>query len=72
MWDPLFLHSLFFVCLFVALGFELSASHLLGRHSYCFRHSTSPFFVVGFFKIGSLKLFAQGYLRTMILLIFAS
>jgi hypothetical protein len=27
---------------FVALGFELSASHLLGRPSYCLSHSASP------------------------------
>jgi hypothetical protein len=35
-------------------------------------HSVSPFFVLGIFKIGSLKLFAQGWPRTMILLISAS
>jgi hypothetical protein len=27
----------------VALGFELRASHLLSRYSYCLNHSISPF-----------------------------
>jgi hypothetical protein len=31
--------------------------------------STNPFFVMGFFKIGSHELFARGWLRTVILLI---
>jgi hypothetical protein len=35
---------------FVVLGFELRA--------YTLSHSTSPFFVMGFFEIGSCKLFA--------------
>jgi hypothetical protein len=35
-------------------------------------HSTSPFFCNGFFEIGSHKLFAQGWLQTLILLISAS
>jgi hypothetical protein len=35
----------------VALGFELRA--------YTLSHSTSPFFVMGFFEIVSYKLFAQ-------------
>jgi hypothetical protein len=36
---------------FKELGFELRA--------YTLNHSTSPFFVIGFFEIGSHKLFAQ-------------
>jgi hypothetical protein len=36
---------------FAVLGFELRA--------YTSSHSTSPFFVMGFFEIGSYKLFAQ-------------
>jgi hypothetical protein len=39
----------FFFFFFVVLGFELRA-HTLS-------HSTSPFFVMGFFEIGSCKLF---------------
>jgi hypothetical protein len=58
--------SLFF---FLSLGFELRASHLLGRHSYCLGHSASFFFfVMGIFKIESLTLFALGWLWTAILL----
>jgi hypothetical protein len=34
-----YLNSVFF---FRALGFELRASHLLGRHSCCLSHSASP------------------------------
>jgi hypothetical protein len=30
------------ISIFSALGFELSASYLLGRHSYCLSHSASP------------------------------
>jgi hypothetical protein len=43
----------FFVlfCFLVVLGFELRAYTLI--------HSTSPFFVMVFFKIGSCELFAQ-------------
>jgi hypothetical protein len=53
-------------CLFVlvVLGFELRACTL--------SHSISPFFVLGFFKIGSQELFSQGSLQTMVLLITAS
>jgi hypothetical protein len=60
MWSPdlcLFVPFSFFLA---ALGFELRASHLLGsvtRHSYCLSHSTNPFLMMGFFKIGSHKLF---------------
>jgi hypothetical protein len=49
---------------FSVLGFELRA--------YTLSHSTSPFFVMGFFQIGSCELFAQGRLQTMILLNSAS
>jgi hypothetical protein len=38
----------------VALGFELRA--------YTLSHSTSPFFVMGVFKIDSPKLFARDWL----------
>jgi hypothetical protein len=48
-----------FVCFLAVLGFELRALHLLCRLS----HSTSPFFVLGIFEIGSLKLFAQAGLK---------
>jgi hypothetical protein len=48
-----------FVCFLAVLGFELRALHLLYRLS----HSTSPFFVLGIFEIGSLKLFAQAGLK---------
>jgi hypothetical protein len=42
-----------FVCLFVTvLGLELRA--------YTLSHSTSPFLVKGFFKLGSPEVFAQG------------
>jgi Na+/proline symporter len=47
-----------FICLFVylfiflaVLGFELRA--------YTLSHSTSPFFVMGFFEIGSCELYPQ-------------
>jgi hypothetical protein len=47
----IFLSFLFcFVFCFAVLGLELRA--------YTLSHSTSPFFTVGFFEIGSLKLFA--------------
>jgi hypothetical protein len=39
-----------FIHLFAVLGIELRA--------YTFSYSTSPFFVKGFFEIGSLKLFS--------------
>jgi hypothetical protein len=47
-----FFFALFFfvVVVFAALGLELRA--------YILSHSTSPFFVMGFFKIGSNELFA--------------
>jgi hypothetical protein len=48
-------YFLFCFVLLAALGFELRASHLLGKHSY---HSTSPCFVMGFFQIESHELFA--------------
>jgi hypothetical protein len=35
-------------------------------------HFSNPFFVMGFFQIGSHKLFAWGWFRTVILLISAS
>jgi hypothetical protein len=35
-------------------------------------HSSSPIFVMGFFKIRSCKLFCPGWLQTTILLILAS
>jgi hypothetical protein len=40
--------------------------------AYTLSHSTSPFFVMGFFKIGSHKLFAWDWLQAAILLISAS
>jgi hypothetical protein len=52
---------------FSALGFELKASHFL---SWCY--STSSFFMMIFFKIGSPKLLAQGWIQITILLITAS
>jgi hypothetical protein len=42
---------LFFFFIFAVLAFELRA--------YTLSHSTSPIFVMGFFKIGSCELFAQ-------------
>jgi hypothetical protein len=39
------------VIIFAVLGLELRA--------YTLSHSTSPFFVIGIFEIGSYKLFAQ-------------
>jgi hypothetical protein len=50
----------FFLFFLVALGFEFRASLLLGRLSYCYRHSTIPFYVMDFFEIGSHELFAWG------------
>jgi hypothetical protein len=35
-------------------------------------HSDSPFFMMGFFKIGSWELFARGQIQTTVLLIFDS
>jgi hypothetical protein len=64
------LHLFFFF--FFCLAFEFRGSHLIGRCSYHLSHSTSPFFVMGFFKIGSHELFAQGWLQTFILQISAS
>jgi hypothetical protein len=52
------------VCTRTVLGLELRA--------YTLSHSTSPFFVMVFFEIGSGKLFALGWLKTVILLISAS
>jgi hypothetical protein len=46
-------HTFFFFSL-VVLGLELRA--------FTLSHSTSPIFVMGFFEIGSLELFAQGWL----------
>jgi hypothetical protein len=45
------------------MGFEFRA--------YTLSHSTSPFFVMGFFKIGSLELFAWAGFKPEILLISA-
>jgi hypothetical protein len=42
---------------FVVLGFELRVSHLLGRCSTTWAISPAIFFVMGFFEIGSHKLF---------------
>jgi hypothetical protein len=42
---------LLFIYLFMVLGFEL--------RTYTLSHCTSPFFVMGFFEIGSHELFAQ-------------
>jgi hypothetical protein len=39
---------------------------------YHLSHSTTPFFMLGIFKIGSCKLFAQDWLQTVIFLISAS
>jgi hypothetical protein len=41
-----------------ALAFEFRASHLLGRLSLL-EPLSQPFFVMGFFKVGSHELFAQ-------------
>jgi hypothetical protein len=49
---------------FVVLGFKVRA--------YTSSHSTSPFFVMGIFEIGSCELFAQGWLPTVILQMSAS
>jgi hypothetical protein len=49
---------------FAVLGFELRA--------YTLSYSTSPFFVMGSFEIGSLKLFAQGANQTKIFRLSAS
>jgi hypothetical protein len=48
------------------------ASRLLGRLFYYLSHSTSIFFVLGIFETGPQELFAQGWIRTIILLISAS
>jgi hypothetical protein len=48
-----------------------SGTHL-GRCCYCLSHSTSPFLLSGFFEAESCKLFARGWLQSMILLISAS
>jgi hypothetical protein len=37
----------------------------LGRYSYHFSHSRSPFFMIGFFKIGSHELFAQASFKLL-------
>jgi hypothetical protein len=52
---PQFFAFLFLVM--VVLGFELRASHLLGKplESLC-----QPFFVLDIFEIGSCEVFAQG------------
>jgi hypothetical protein len=56
---------------FSAPGLKFRAACLLGKHSYHLSHSASPFFVLDFFEIGSLKeLFAWDWLRTMILLFY--
>jgi hypothetical protein len=47
-----------FFFFFVVLGFELSASRLIDRHFYHLNHPASPFFVMGFFELGSCELFA--------------
>jgi hypothetical protein len=60
------------VSFLVVLGFEIRVSCLLDRCFYCLSHSTSPFFVMDFSKIGFLELFPQGWLWTVILLIPAS
>jgi hypothetical protein len=39
----LVIFQLFLLLFFVTLGFELRASSLLGRCSYCLSHSASPF-----------------------------
>jgi hypothetical protein len=58
----IFLLLIFF---FALLGFELRA--------YALSHSTSPFFVIVFFKIGFHNLFAcLGWLQTAVLLISTS
>jgi hypothetical protein len=52
------------VLFYFKLEFELRASRLLGRRSSSLSHSASPvffFFVMRFFKIRSLELFAQGW-----------
>jgi hypothetical protein len=46
-----------------ALGFELRASHLLGRHSYHFSHSVGPFLWWGFWDRISV---CPGWLQTSI------
>jgi hypothetical protein len=45
---------------------------LASQTLYHMSQSASPFFVMGFFKIGFSKLFAQGWLQTSIFLISAS
>jgi hypothetical protein len=53
------------IFLFVSvMGFKLKA--------YTLSHSTSPFFGMYFFKIGSHELFSLGWLQTTILLISTS
>jgi hypothetical protein len=56
-------HASFFF-FFAVLGFELRA--------YTLSHSTSPFFVLDIFKIGSCGIICLGWLQTSILLIAAS
>jgi hypothetical protein len=51
--DSSFIFLSFFFSFFAILGLELRA--------YTSRHSTSPIFVMGLFKIGSPKLFASNH-----------
>jgi hypothetical protein len=52
----------FFFFLLAVVGFELWASHLLSRHSYCLSHSASPFFGGGFFPDMVLETVCPGWL----------
>jgi hypothetical protein len=59
----LFLSASFLLSFFIfsALGFELWASHLVGKHS-TLEPFRQLFFVMSDFEIGSHELFAQGWL----------
>jgi hypothetical protein len=49
---------IWFIYSLAAMRFESRISRLLGRRSYHLSHSSSPFFVTGFFEMGSQELFA--------------
>jgi hypothetical protein len=61
----------FFFFFLAVLGFELWASHLLGRH-YQLEPLCQSFFCVGYFWDRVLQFICPGWLQTVILLIAAS
>jgi hypothetical protein len=59
-----FIQLFIFLNFFFGTGVWIQDLSLLRRHSEYLSHSASPFFVVGFFKVGSWELFAWGWLWT--------